>query len=243
MPRASSLPYGPPSKALIVPSPTSRSDALIAQFLKQYGQNRFERIARLVIDKFKELPPTDPPIKYQSSFRAKDPKSLSEKLQKWSKSQPFENMRQIYDSERLWDLAGVRVLAYFPDDVPAIAKQISSLFKVLGKPIVVHSKRTHNEPEQPNRAETVTSDKAHSQFDKYQKGMWSTKKSLDSIGTEWKRAGYRAIHFHVEVDDNQTSSNLMLWQKRVEIQVSTVVMHAWSEVGTYIRVIWRSHPV
>lgn len=240
---ASALPYRPSSSTRNVLPSTSRSDALVAKFLKQYDQNKFERLARLVVDKFKELPPTDPPIKYQSSFRAKDPRSLSEKLQKQSESKPFENMQQICSSERLWDLAGIRVLAYFPDDVPAIAKQISSLFKVLGKPIVVHSKRAHNEPEQPNRAETVTSDKAHSQFDKYQKGSWSTKKNLDSIGTEWKHAGYRAIHFHVEVDGNQTPSNLMPWQKRVEVQVSTVVMHAWSEVGTYIRIIWRNHPV
>ena len=49
--------------------------------------------------------------------------------------------------------------------------------------------------------------------------------------------GYRAIHFHIKQKESRAEerprdtkgSDPDLWKKRVEIQVSTLVMHAWSE--------------
>ncbi|KAF2264862.1 hypothetical protein CC78DRAFT_222308 [Lojkania enalia] len=58
---------------------------------------------------------------------------------------------------------------------------------------------------------------------------------MGNVEKDWKHAGYRAIHFHVKqkVDlerDVEEQEDPDLWRKRVEVQVSTSVIHAWSEV-------------
>lgn len=214
-----------------------RNMDFVSAFVKVYTEedyrSKFYHIAQTVADEFKKSPPVDDQgyeIKYQLSCRGKDAKSIGDKLRAQTTKSPFTSVDLLLKSERIWDLAAVRVLAYFPDDVPIIARKFEQLFRILDKPIVVHSKRDYEKPEKPDRTTPATGGVAVAQFEKYTKGTFTQKSSVEAIVREWKHSGYRAVHFHVGKKDETMFPKLYPWQTRVEVQISTVVMHAWSEV-------------
>lgn len=157
-------------------------------------------------------------------------------------AEAITTLEGICNARAIRDLAGVRILAYFPDDVPMIAQQVGKLFDILGKSYLKDAGKSR----QPRKSDKF--DKNTEDLDalkdlgllEYAKGPFK-QVSMDNVEKDWKHAGYRAIHFHVKrredtsnkVDREEEEQQLEdpdLWRKRVEIQVSTSVMHAWSEV-------------
>ena len=66
--------------------------------------------------------------------------------------------------------------------------------------------------------------------------MWPQRNAEDVV-RDWKHSGYRAVHFYVNGSDAKKPEHDLsadpipgLWMKTVEIQITTIVMHAWSEV-------------
>ncbi|KAK6382666.1 hypothetical protein LTS17_003335 [Exophiala oligosperma] len=209
-----------------------RNMDFVSAFVKVYTEedyrSKFYHIAQTVADEFKKSPPVDDQgyeIKYQLSCRGKDAKSIGDKLRAQTTKSPFTSVDLLLKSERIWDLAAVRVLAYFPDDVPIIARKFEQLFRILDKPIVGLRKARETRPNDPSYGRS-----RGAQFEKYTKGTFTQKSSVEAIVREWKHSGYRAVHFHVEKKDETMFPKLYPWQTRVEVQISTVVMHAWSEV-------------
>src|SRR5690242_16774815 len=82
-------------------------------------------------------------IKFQISARAKDESSLRKKL---SANRAYKTLDDVTISGDIWDLAGVRVLVYFPDDVHDVLDMIMDEFPDLaGKPFVRDNKRIHKQ--------------------------------------------------------------------------------------------------
>lgn len=216
--------------------PVSLRKDHIDEFLEDYDPKRFSKLAHGVVERFKAHAPKDSfgePIKYQISARGKARDSLRKNIRR---EKNIETREKLLLSSCLRDLAGVRILTYFPDEVPVVAKHIASQLHVVGSPVVKYSKRSILDPNSPNKESAVDSGTADSVFSNYPKGMWRHR-NVEDIVRDWKHAGFRAVLFYVNGSDakkpeHDLSAEPMpdLWMNTVEIQITTIVMHAWSEV-------------
>ena len=216
--------------------PVSLQKDHIDKFLEDYDPKRFSELAYTVVERFKAHAPTDSfgeSIKYQISFRGKDRDTLRKNIRK---AENVETPEKLLLASCLRDLAGVRILTYFPDDVPAVAEHIATQFDLVSKPIVQHAKRSIWDPNSPNKESAEDGENAELVSRNYPKGMWRQKNAEDVV-RDWKHSGYRAVHFYVNGSDaKKPEQDLLrdpmpgLWMKTVEIQITTIVMHAWSEV-------------
>lgn len=136
-------------------------------------------------------------IRAITTFRAKDPDRLREKLIKRNQKKKYENISEIYTD--IVDLSGVRVALYFPSDI----KEVESIFL---KSFNVVRVKTFPESISPLKYQEMS----------YQK----------------KFSGYSATHFQLALKpeflskDKQRFANSAI----IEIQVASVLMHAWAEV-------------
>ena len=213
--------------------PVSLQKDHIDKFLEDYDPKRFSELAHTVVERFKSHAPTDSfreSIKYQISFRGKDRDTLRKNIRK---AENVETPEKLLLASCLRDLARVRILTYFPDDVPAVAEHIATQFDLVSKPIVQHAKRSIWDPNSPNKE---SAEDAELVSRNYPKGMWRQRNAEDVV-RDWKHSGYRAVHFYVNGSDAKkpehdpsTDPIPGLWMKTVEIQITTIVMHAWSEV-------------
>lgn len=127
-------------------------------------------------------------------------------------------------------------MTYFPDDVPAVAEHSTTLFDLVGKPIVQHAKRSIWDPNSPNNESAEDGESAELLSRNYPRGMWRQRNAEDVV-RDWNHSGYRAVHFYVNGSDAKKPEHDLstehipgVWEKTVEIQITTIVMHAWSEV-------------
>lgn len=153
---------------------------------------------------------------------------LEDRLKEMSKKKPYESMYDIHISNGIWDLIGVRILSYYPDDIPIIVRDIMKLFDTVGTPQVRDAPRNHRQLPKVDRAASYDQNEIADRLSDYVKGSW-TSKSADEIERDWKHAGYRAVHLHVKQKGSETRPEHM-WKVRAEIQLTTPVMHAWSEI-------------
>ncbi|KAL8917299.1 MAG: hypothetical protein Q9208_008020 [Pyrenodesmia sp. 3 TL-2023] len=142
----------------------------------------------------------------------------------------------------LWDLAGVRILTYFPDDGPRAALKVKKLFPTLASnPLVKDGKRTFEPLPGIDRNVPDSEEQITPRIAQVTKGRFREVSRDDDVVHNWKHYGYLAVHFHVDVGEEMASGlgqgkqaavggGQNLWKSRVEIQITTVVMHAWSEV-------------
>lgn len=129
-------------------------------------------------------------------------------------AEPFKSADEMLD--QLHDFGGVRISLYFPGDVERISCVFAEKFKV-GKIAQKH------------QSLDVTMD-----LERRLKALdpaASSDKTSQSM-TERSFPGYKATHFRVRLLDEDIPSNkIAVWKDLlVEIQVGTIVMHAWSEI-------------
>lgn len=146
--------------------------------------------------------------------RAKSVDRLAEKLRQRDHEKHYKNVDEI--KKDIADLAGVRVALYFPgqmDEVEQLIRVALQVEKVRRFPIIKEQGGTgpgkHNPGTIIESAEWNGSSAAHRQ----------------------RFSGYGARHYRVYIPE----SHLAAGQKRyvsalVEVQVASVLMHAWSEV-------------
>ncbi|KAJ4993123.1 hypothetical protein SVAN01_01475 [Stagonosporopsis vannaccii] len=268
----------------------------IDQFINDEWKNksRFQRNAENVKNIISDMLKEDIPrghdkrkkIKHQLSARAKEESSLRKKL---SANSDHKTLDDIIISGDIWDLAGVRVLVYFPDDVHVVLDMIMDKFPdIAGKPFVRDNKRIHKQL--PNRdwddVSPESNESRSSRIREGLKGPW-LEQSTEQVRA-WQHHGYTAVHLTVlfptkgAKEREERESEIAQWMKdkdaleeekavqeepkrdsshqsngavekeieekeqrlkkrqderyrkewasRVEIQITTVVMHAWSEV-------------
>jgi ppGpp synthetase/RelA/SpoT-type nucleotidyltranferase len=265
----------------------NRPDSALNSFLEDYNYNskyykelatHVEGICREILDKME--------IKGLVTSRAKDCKSLQEKLPKRAKKWVTKVASKKDVEEQIHDLAGVRMTLYSPDDVPEVTKVVTQLFDTVLDPIVRTANREDARNVRDQAIEATTGNQGsgsersgpaelQSDVDKqskqkgplpceYTHGPWHSL-SVNDVVHHWRHSGYRVVHLvlklketterdisavisdvrNVKMDDNSTKlsednkltdsqdalANLRnIGITKVEIQVITVVMHAWSEV-------------
>ncbi|KAF2627322.1 hypothetical protein BU25DRAFT_421757 [Macroventuria anomochaeta] len=244
--------------------------SLVDTFIREHwNRDHFDHIANSVKGTISTALREDPPDKrilHQLSARAKDETSLRKKLQSRHKSRPFDSIDAIKGCDYVWDLAGVRVLVYFPDDILGVLEKVLAKFqdRLASDPYVRDNKREHKKL--PVKDWDVVGEEdqlmALTRIRGDLSGPWR-ERPADQVVRDWKHYGYLAVHLHVFADDiktqleveerspvpeevannhegkreeewqedqEQTREGDHSWKRRVEIQITTVVMHAWSEV-------------
>ncbi len=137
------------------------------------------------------------------TYRAKRPDRLEDKLNKRAEKRVngYETIEDIYTD--IPDLAGARVALYFPGDRDKVGNIIHAAFKVVRPP------KRFPDSSQPNPTFTsVTGEPYPKRF-----------------------SGYWATHFLVSLLENSLKESQKRYSDaKIEVQVASVLMHAWSEV-------------
>ena len=182
-----------------------RKDDRIEEFLKRYSKeyDYYLQAARLVQQKLEDSLQSAG-VRSIVTARAKSVEHLSEKCYKRAaKNGSYESVDRIY--EDIVDLAGVRVALYFPGQFNQVDSIVRSLFRVTVEKTFPPSDPASNDSVDP---------------------------SLGKVSHQKRFPGYKANHYHVRLKDDVTleESDKRYTEARVEVQVASVLMHAWSEV-------------
>lgn len=143
--------------------------------------------------------------------RVKAPDRLEEKLLRLDAERVaagkggFRNADDIFDD--ICDLVGARVALYFPGDAERVAELLSPQFTPVFK--------KHYPPKAEHYGEMVLT------------GYTAHKRRIYPGYDDRRFDGYCAVHHHVRFSDRPVPS---LPDVIIEIQVASVLMHAWSEV-------------
>jgi len=175
-------------------------DEFISRYSKEY--DFYEQSARLVTQLLdKELESTGIPAIV--TFRAKSPKRLKKKLEDRSEDKDYKTIDDIYKD--IVDLAGVRVALYFPAQRKQLEKLIRQHFHVIGNP------KEFPEPKESKESPTT--------------------KKLSDTNYKKRFSGYWATHYRVRLcEESLNEASKRYAEALVEIQVGSVLMHAWAEV-------------
>ncbi|KAI1453485.1 hypothetical protein F4805DRAFT_461749 [Annulohypoxylon moriforme] len=154
--------------------------------------------------------------KTYESFEKKARKLAMKFLDKDSSVKTKEEALNKLD-QAIVDRAGIRILVYFPDAVLKVAELVenSSEFIVEVAKLGFAESRTVRD-----RSNLQPKDYPHGDWISFPKG---------GISQHWRHSGYRAGHLRVKMDDTSPNSlgGSEMW---VEIQITTIVMHAWAQV-------------
>ncbi|KAK7415432.1 hypothetical protein QQX98_005883 [Neonectria punicea] len=196
------------------------ADDLINRFVQKYKTEHgfYVTIATLAEDRCRRVL-DDLGIRAIVTSRAKDPSRVSAKLKMRMVKKGYQNEDDILND--LIDLAGVRVALYFP------SQQLAAV-KLLGENFNVRETKQH-----PEIATVQTPASGQSQAGDIEPAG-DLVSSADTPYTN-EFAGYRATHLRVElgdkVQDLPIDINVESTTAMIEIQVASLLMHAWSEVN------------
>lgn len=188
------------------------SSPVIDEFIRQFNADRdaYEQLSSAVEKRIRTLL-DQKGILALVTARVKNPKRLEQKLlnrdaERIRKGKlPYQSTADIFDD--IPDLIGVRIALYFPGDTAKIGGLLSPQFTV------VQTK--------------VFPEKVESYDDLMQEGFTAYKRKIYEGYDTRRFDGYCAVHFRVRFAEQPVSS---IPEITIEIQVASVLMHAWSEV-------------
>lgn len=131
---------------------------------------------------------------------------------------PFRDCKTMIDN--LHDIGGVRVCVYFPNDVDKVVAFLRTHKQVEIVRVLLHGQGTAPDMvELENHVEELEQKPRSDTADEL-----SIRKSMFS--------GYRATHVHIKLvgDGIPEGHENSMHQNVVEVQIATVVMHAWSQI-------------
>lgn len=146
--------------------------------------------------------------------RVKQKDRLAEKLHQRDKKKHYQTFQDIFDD--IPDLIGARIALYFPSDAQKIEKLLEKDFEI---------QRTKHFPE------GIEKDPQCGDCDKcgncQQPGYTANQRKIYEGYDNRRFDGYCATHHRVKLKDRIAQ---MINNPTIEIQVASVLMHAWSEV-------------
>jgi len=184
------------------------SDEVISSFIADWVQIKYfySHAAQLAQELCETLLASDG-IRAIVTYRVKQDQRLDVKLRERAKKRDYKTHKEIRDD--IVDLAGVRIALYFPSDRKKIGNIIQKAFTV-----VKLKHFDHRQLPDPDEVEIEKSENPDFQE---------------------RFPGYAADHYRVRMRLEQLPTKRLQddFQKRnpiVEIQVASVLMHAWSEI-------------
>lgn len=180
-------------------------EEFVAAYIARWDQ--YDRMAEAVLNNVKTLLDAGG-IMAIVSARAKDPDRLRGKLYRLERDHkaPFKSKTEI--AEKLHDLVGIRIALYFPEDSARIRSMLGSRFTLLQNHKVFP-------PEVPGVAELMS------------RGRTAYERRIYPGYSSRRFDGYHATHYYIQVSGGAEE---VIAEPIVEIQVASVLMHAWSEV-------------
>lgn len=183
-------------------------DSFVADFISK--KESYETLCNIAKHRIREVL-KQKGIMALVTARVKDPDRLKEKLSQRNAERPKKGHLPYQDFEDIYndipDLVGVRIALYFPGDGPKVKDILSPHFSMI---------EAKDFPEKID------------DFDKlYKSGFTAYKRRIYSGYDERKFDGYCAIHHRVKFSTSPING---LEKVMIEIQVATILMHAWSEV-------------
>lgn len=141
------------------------------------------------------------------SARIKDPGRLEQKLCKRDAARdiPYRSREEIF--EDIPDLIGTRIALYFPGDITRVEEGLREQFSI-GK--------TKTFPEPVEDFDYLVQD-----------GFTAYKRRIYPDYHNRRFDGYCAVHYRIRFDRQPSA---LTYPVTIEIQVASVLMHAWSEV-------------
>lgn len=144
-------------------------------------------------------------------------KNKLHKVNKWGR---FKDVESMVDA--LHDFGGVRICVYFPEDV----EKVVSFLEQNGKTKAVQNVRKNQDnvemADLRQRVETL---------EQRQPSERQLEKSAEEGVIEEKvSVGYRATHVVVELVGDALPEGHENRHRKIEIQIATVVMHAWAQI-------------
>ena len=173
----------------------------VEEFENQY-QERFkdyEKLTSDVEDRCKEILASKKPkaLLYQLSSRTKSLKSARNKAQLLVDNLGISRQQKEDPSAMMRDIAGVRILTYFPDDVAEVVQQIknSDTLEITDMGLSYSKKRKDGR-------EKEKSSVGNGNGLNYTYGPWIE----ESVSTthdirRWKHYGYKAVHLYVKLKE------------------------------------------
>ncbi|KAH8674236.1 hypothetical protein BX600DRAFT_457240 [Xylariales sp. PMI_506] len=176
----------------------------ITKFIENYERELdfYTRLAALAEDRVRKALAENGILALVTS-RAKRPDRLAEKLRQRNRE---KNYKSVDDIRRdVVDLSGVRVAVYFPSQEPQVVSLIKKLFDI-------------------KVVKDMGGNTAHPTAEELAR--------LDDTSYNAQFAGYRATHLRVELGPSTLFDDHRRYGAHVvEIQVASLLMHAWSEVN------------
>lgn len=174
---------------------------LIAQFVARYRKEYdFYEQACRICAQMLDAKLQTSGIRSIVTSRAKNPLRLEAKIRQRDAEKKYTSLEEIF--EDIVDLAGVRVALYFPAEREEVGKIIQSQFGLVGKP------------------KSFPSDEPVSDAKRKKKPIYKKRFS-----------GYLATHYRVRLREELVNESQKRYiEAAIEIQVASVLMHAWSEV-------------
>jgi ppGpp synthetase/RelA/SpoT-type nucleotidyltranferase len=190
------------------------SESVVGQFMQDY-ETHFSFYLNLASDAEtrcrKALKESGIPAVITS--RAKDPDSLLVKLCQRDAEKHYQSTEEI--SRDLADLVGVRMALYFPDQEKQIEGIMRRLFQV--KDVKRHDKTLVPVVNAPFQSDALQASGVAPE------GPYTA-----------RFHGYRATHFRVKLQEEEYDNpedTTRRQQTTIEVQVASLLMHAWSEVN------------
>ncbi len=177
-------------------------EEFIARYRREY--DFYDQAARLVAQTL-DADLQNAGVRSLVTSRAKAVTRLEVKIRQREEKKPYATVDAIY--EDIADLAGVRVALYFPGEQPQVDSLVRDLFE-LKQPKKVFPEEEEQEAAKDSKSEKPAEPKYIRRF-----------------------SGYRATHYRVQLPKkvlNESQSRYA--DARVEIQVASILMHAWAEV-------------
>jgi ppGpp synthetase/RelA/SpoT-type nucleotidyltranferase len=176
---------------------------VIAAFVSSYAQHleRYEAAARAIRQDLRALLQGEG-LRAIVTSRAKGADRLEQRLRRRHGERPYETLEDVRDD--VHDLVGARVALYYPGTQSRVNRLIEERFESLSPPRAFPASSARNGPH----------------------------KTHDGRTFERRFSGYAATHHRVRLragllPENSASSPDVF---SVEIQVASVLMHAWAEV-------------
>jgi hypothetical protein len=173
-------------------------DFITNTWIRDHFQRNADSVKETIRLAIKEAPkenedtPEKNHILHQLSARAKDEVSLRKKLSSKYTSGTYKEGDDIADSDHVWDLAGARVLVYFPDDIPRVLKLVLDRFPDLAsKPFIRDGHRAYKPQPKKDWNDTAEEDGevAVGRINQDALGPWREAES-DDVVRHWKHYGY-----------------------------------------------------
>jgi ppGpp synthetase/RelA/SpoT-type nucleotidyltranferase len=165
---------------------------IIDQFISHYVRefDYYERVGQIAAERL-EAAIGEAGIRGIVTSRAKDPSRLRDKCLHRNGEKNYSSADEIY--EDIYDLAGVRVALYFPNESAQVSAIVTKLFEVGGK--------TKEFP----------------------------RDGVKKVGSRFP--GYLATHHRVRLRvEDLAEPDARYASALIEVQIASVLMHAWSEV-------------